>query len=54
MSEATQEPLAPEAGGTVFIEDYNGNEEGVEMAQSPFATDKIPKRHYNGDEPLEH
>jgi prophage antirepressor-like protein len=32
----SQAPLAPEAGGVIRIEDYQGNEVAVEMATSPF------------------
>jgi len=29
------EPLAPEVGGRIYIDDYNGNEAAVEMATAP-------------------
>ena len=53
-NDAQHEQLAPEAGGVVYVEDYNGIEHAVEMAQSPFATDTIPGVHFNGDEPIEY
>ena len=31
------EPLAPEVGGRIFVNDYNGNEVAVEMATTPTA-----------------
>jgi hypothetical protein len=31
------EPLAAEVGGTIFIDDYNGNEVAIEMATTPTA-----------------
>jgi len=33
------EPLAPEAGGRIYVEDYNGNEVAVEMATAPVLTE---------------
>ena len=29
------EPLAPEVGGRIYVDDYNGNEVAVEMATAP-------------------
>ena len=51
-----QEPLAPEVGGMVVVNDpYGAGEVAVEMAQSPFEMGTpIPGCHSNGDEPLEY
>ena len=34
------EPLAPEVGGRIYVDDYNGNEVAIEMATAPVVTEE--------------
>jgi len=36
------EPLAPEVGGRIYVDDYNGNEVAIEMATAPTAKEELP------------
>ena len=36
------EPLAPEAGGRIYVDDYNGNEVAIEMATAPTTEEELP------------
>ena len=48
------EELSPEVGGTIYVDDYNGNEVAIEGAQSPFVANGTPVCHSNGNEVLEY
>jgi len=48
------EELSPEVGGTIYVNDYDGNEVAIEGAKYPLSTCEIPGCHFSGNEPLEY
>jgi len=36
------ETLAPEVGGRIYVDDYNGNEVAIEMATTPTTKEELP------------